>query len=95
MPLRADVNVPKTNKRFLSSIIRNTDEHNKTILRAQALAAQEVRMERLEEEKKERRARAEEAAEAERIRRSMGRLRGWPRDGEDEERRARGKGARV
>ena len=31
--------MPKTNKRFLSSIIRSTDDHNKTILRAQAQAA--------------------------------------------------------
>ncbi|KAI0706161.1 hypothetical protein BC835DRAFT_1302530 [Cytidiella melzeri] len=67
-----EANVPKTNKRFLSSIIRNTDDHNKTILRAQALAAQEARMERLEQEKQERRARAEEAVEAERLRRLTG-----------------------
>ncbi|PSS29790.1 hypothetical protein PHLCEN_2v2938 [Hermanssonia centrifuga] len=66
-------NVPKTNKRFLSSIIRNTDDHNKTILRAQAQAAQEARQERLEQEKQERKVRAEEAVDAERMRRLMGR----------------------
>ncbi|EPQ60044.1 hypothetical protein GLOTRDRAFT_134807 [Gloeophyllum trabeum ATCC 11539] len=62
-------NVPRANKRFLSSIIRNTDEHNKTILRAQALAAQEIKEQREEQERRDRRARAEEAAEAERLRR--------------------------
>ncbi|KAI0714627.1 hypothetical protein C8Q76DRAFT_795486 [Earliella scabrosa] len=61
-----DSNAPKPNKRFLSSIIRSTDDHNKSILRAQALAAQEARMEREEQERQERRARAEEAVEAER-----------------------------
>ncbi|CCL98540.1 uncharacterized protein FIBRA_00539 [Fibroporia radiculosa] len=68
----SESNVPKANKRFLSSIIRSTDDHNKTILRAQALAAQEVRVEREEQERRERRARAEEAVAAERMRRSMG-----------------------
>ena len=61
---RAESSAPKANKRFLTSIIKTTDEHNKTILRAQALAAEEVRKERLEQEKRERRARAEEAVEA-------------------------------
>ncbi|KAH9046969.1 hypothetical protein EDB83DRAFT_2543280 [Lactarius deliciosus] len=56
-------NVPKTNKRFLSSIIRNTDDHNKSVLRAQALSAAEI-------QRAERRVRAEEAAAAERARRS-------------------------
>ncbi|KZT22617.1 hypothetical protein NEOLEDRAFT_1180705 [Neolentinus lepideus HHB14362 ss-1] len=65
----AGSNAPKTNKRFLSSIIRNTDEHNKTILRAKAQAAQEIKQQREEQERRERRARAEEAAEAERLRR--------------------------
>ncbi|KAI0964514.1 hypothetical protein AcW1_001318 [Taiwanofungus camphoratus] len=68
----SESNVPRANKRFLSSIIRNTDDHNKTILRAQALAAQEVRLEREEQERRERRVRAEEAVAAERMRRSMG-----------------------
>lgn len=40
-----DSNAPKANKKFLSSIIRSTDDHNKTVLRAQALAAQELREE--------------------------------------------------
>lgn len=85
---RSESNAPKTNKRFLSSIIKNTDEHNKTILRAQAQAAQEVRLERLEQEKKERRARAEEAVEAERLRRLMGKGgTEWGRDRERGERR--------
>ncbi|KAF9566970.1 hypothetical protein CPC08DRAFT_703566 [Agrocybe pediades] len=66
----ADTNAPKTNKRFLTSIIKSTDDHNKTVLRAQALAAQEVKREREALERKQRRARAEEAAEAERLRRS-------------------------
>ncbi|TFK56399.1 hypothetical protein OE88DRAFT_1649672 [Heliocybe sulcata] len=71
-------NAPKTNKRFLSSIIRNTDDHNKTILRAQAQAAQEIKQQREEEERRERRVRAEEAAEAQRLRR---RARDSSRDG--------------
>lgn len=66
---RPDPNAPRANKRFLSSIIRSTDDHNKTILRAQALAAQEIKRAREEEEREERRARAEEAAAAERSRR--------------------------
>ncbi|KAH9923686.1 uncharacterized protein B0H18DRAFT_878426 [Fomitopsis serialis] len=65
-------NAPRANKRFLSSIIKNTDDHNKTILRAQAQAAQEIRLEREEQERRERRARAEEAVAAERMRRLMG-----------------------
>ncbi|KAI0030148.1 hypothetical protein K488DRAFT_72420 [Vararia minispora EC-137] len=63
---------PRTNKRFLSNIIRNTDDHNKSILRAQALSAAEIRAEKDEQERKERKARAEEAVEAERLRRSGG-----------------------
>ncbi|KAJ3794171.1 hypothetical protein GGU11DRAFT_336589 [Lentinula aff. detonsa] len=66
----SDNNAPRANKRFLSSVIRSTDEHNKTILRAQALSAEEIKRERREQEMKERRARAEEAVEAERLRRS-------------------------
>ncbi|KAJ7170223.1 hypothetical protein C8R46DRAFT_896615 [Mycena filopes] len=68
----SDSNAPKTNKRFLSSIIRSTDDHNKTILQAQALAAQELKRERDELERRERRARAEEAVEAEKLRRARG-----------------------
>ncbi|KAH9486458.1 hypothetical protein JR316_0000523 [Psilocybe cubensis] len=66
----SDPNAPKPNKRFLSSIIKSTDDHNRTILKAQAQAAQEVKREREEQERRQRRARAEEAAEAERLRRS-------------------------
>ncbi|PPQ86960.1 hypothetical protein CVT25_009782 [Psilocybe cyanescens] len=92
----SDTNAPKTNKRFLSSIIKSTDDHNKTILKAQALAAQEVKREREEQERKQRRARAEEAAEAERLRRSGRSLKrkrasnedGWDRwDGRTAERK--------
>ncbi|KAK7063934.1 hypothetical protein R3P38DRAFT_2593844 [Favolaschia claudopus] len=68
----SDSNAPRTNKRFLSSIIRSTDDHNKTILQAQAQAAQELKRERDEIERRERRARAEEAVTAEKLRRSRG-----------------------
>ncbi|KAG2136546.1 uncharacterized protein EDB93DRAFT_1253989 [Suillus bovinus] len=47
----------------------STDDHNKTILRAQALAAQEIKREKDERERRDRKARAEEAAAAERMRR--------------------------
>ena len=63
---------PRTNKRFLSNIIRNTDDHNRTILRAQAESAAEIRAEKEERERAERRARAEEAVAAERARREGG-----------------------
>lgn len=53
--------MPKANKRFLSAIIRNTDEHNKAVLKAQADAAQEAKAEREEQLRIERRARAKEA----------------------------------
>ncbi|KAI0299887.1 hypothetical protein BC826DRAFT_993935 [Russula brevipes] len=76
-----DSNVPKTNKRFLSSIIRNTDDHNKTILRAQALSAADIRTERDAQLRADRQARAREAAAAERARRSgCGRGDSWDRD---------------
>ena len=61
--------MPRTNKRFLTSIIKSTDDHNKTVLKAQAAAAQELKRERDEQERRERRARAAEAAEAEKLRR--------------------------
>ncbi|EIN14254.1 hypothetical protein PUNSTDRAFT_123873 [Punctularia strigosozonata HHB-11173 SS5] len=85
-----DSNAPKTNKRFLSSIIRSTDDHNRTILRAQAEAAEELRLQREEEERHERRKRAEEAVEAERmrLRRLMGRSR---RREHDHDRNGKGK----
>ncbi|KAJ7109871.1 hypothetical protein C8R44DRAFT_883902 [Mycena epipterygia] len=68
----SESNAPRTNKRFLSSIIRSTDDHNKTVLQAQAQAAQELKRERDEAERRERRARAEEAVAAEKLRRSRG-----------------------
>lgn len=68
---RPDANLPRANKRFLTAIIRSTDDHNKAVLRAQTEAAQDARAERIEEERKERRARASEAG-AERLRRLMG-----------------------
>lgn len=61
---RQDSNAPRANKRFLTSIIRSTDDHNKAILKAQAEAAEEIKRARREQEKKERRARAEEAVRA-------------------------------
>ena len=72
--------MPRTNKRFLTSIIKSTDDHNKTVLRAQAAAVEEIKREREEQERKERRARAAEAAEAEKLRRRSKRK----RDSEDE-----------
>jgi len=77
---RAESNAPRTNKRFLTSIIKSTDDHNKTVLKAQAAAAQEVQREREEQERRERRARAAEAAEAEKLRQRSKRK----RDPEDE-----------
>ncbi|KIY50484.1 hypothetical protein FISHEDRAFT_64701 [Fistulina hepatica ATCC 64428] len=61
-------NAPRTNKRFLSSIIRSTDDHNRSVLRQQAEAAQEIKMEREAQERRERRRRAEEAVQAEKRR---------------------------
>lgn len=72
--------MPRTNKRFLTSIIKSTDDHNKTVLKAQAAAAQELKREREEQERRERRARAAEAAEAEKLRRRSKRK----RESEDE-----------
>ncbi|KAF7303142.1 hypothetical protein MKEN_01277900 [Mycena kentingensis (nom. inval.)] len=73
-------NAPKTNKRFLTSIIKSTDDHNRTILQAQAQAALEIKRERDEIERRERRARAEEAVEAEKARRRRGGRRGRDED---------------
>ncbi|WWC64542.1 uncharacterized protein I303_107152 [Kwoniella dejecticola CBS 10117] len=39
----SDSNLPKTNKRFLASVIRNVDGHNSALLKAQAQAAYESR----------------------------------------------------
>lgn len=69
LPTAPDPNAPRPNKRFLSSIIKSTDDHNKTILRAQARAAQEIKREKDERERRDRKARAEEAVAAERMRR--------------------------
>jgi hypothetical protein len=88
---RRDGNQPRTNKRFLSNIIRNTDEHNKAVLKAQADTIMEARREKEEQERKERRARAAEATDAERIRRLMGgsscRDNNWDRHLESKRRR--------
>ena len=45
---------PQTNKRFLTSIIKSTDDRNKAVLKAQAVAAQEIKREREEQERRER-----------------------------------------
>ncbi|KNZ76304.1 hypothetical protein J132_10583 [Termitomyces sp. J132] len=85
----SDSPAPRTNKRFLSSIIKTTEDHNKTVLRAQAIAAQEQKREREEEERRARRRRAEEAVEAERMRRGR-REESWDRwDGRREGKRRR------
>ncbi|WWC72052.1 uncharacterized protein I206_106012 [Kwoniella pini CBS 10737] len=39
-------NLPKTNKRFLASVIRNVDGHNSALLKSQAQSAYEIRSER-------------------------------------------------
>src|ERR1700749_4952230 len=57
-------NAVKPNKRFLTSIIKSTDEHNKSILRAQAESANEIKQQREMEEREERMRRAREAASA-------------------------------
>lgn len=85
---RPDPNAPKTNKRFLSAIIRNTDEYNKAVYKAQTEAMAEAKAEREEQQRQERRARAKEATEAERLRRLMGgsssrRDDNWSRSRED------------
>ncbi|KAF8324111.1 hypothetical protein DL93DRAFT_2162195 [Clavulina sp. PMI_390] len=77
-----EVNIPKTNKRFLHSIIRNVDDHNTAVLREQAKAAEEAREQREEQERAESRARATEAAQ-ERMRRLMGGGMRRNRDGRD------------
>ncbi|KAF5332621.1 hypothetical protein D9611_005162 [Ephemerocybe angulata] len=85
--LNRDSNAPRPNKRFLTSIIKSTDDHNKTVLRAQAQAAQDLKLQRLAQEKEERRMRAEEAVEAERLRRRMASSGGGDRD-RDRDRRS-------
>lgn len=79
-------NAARTNKRFLSSIIKSTDEHNKAVLRAQAESAAEVKQQIMRQEREERMKRAQEAATA-RAGRSMS---SWePRDYSKEERKRR------
>ncbi|WRT70186.1 uncharacterized protein IL334_007180 [Kwoniella shivajii] len=41
-----DTNLPKTNKRFLASVIRTVDGHNSALLKSQAQAAQDARQDR-------------------------------------------------
>ena len=78
---RSTGNAAKTDKRFLSQIIRRTDDHNKTILKAQAQASQEARAERDEAARLEQKRRAEEAVRAEKERRSRSESsRGWDQD---------------
>ncbi|KAL1713724.1 hypothetical protein EV715DRAFT_295854 [Schizophyllum commune] len=67
-PSLHDANAPRPNKRFLSSIIKSTDDHNRSILRAQAEAAEEIQRQRREEERRERMKRAEEAVASRRSR---------------------------
>lgn len=71
---------PKTNKRFLSSVIKSTDEHNKTLLRAQALAAAEAKAKKDEQESLQRKLNAQEATESHRSRHKHHRRRGSERD---------------
>jgi hypothetical protein len=66
---RKEGKAASTDKRFLTSILRRTDDHNRAVLRTQAEQAAAIKQQREEEERAERRARAEEAAEAERLRR--------------------------
>ncbi|CAE6452221.1 unnamed protein product [Rhizoctonia solani] len=62
-PGYGDSSVPKTNKRFLSSLVKNVNDHNKVVLQAQADAAEQVKETRRQEEMKDRRRRAEEATD--------------------------------
>ncbi|CAE6472860.1 unnamed protein product [Rhizoctonia solani] len=59
----ADSSVPKTNKRFLSSLVKNVSDHNKVIIQAQAEAAEQVKEAKRHEEMRDRRRRAEEATD--------------------------------
>ncbi|KAG9313903.1 hypothetical protein JVU11DRAFT_4675 [Chiua virens] len=79
LPEAPDPNAPRPNKRFLSSIIRSTDDHNKTILRAQALAAQEIKKEREEQERRERRAQKSEMGDGRDHLRELGKAIGGAR----------------
>ncbi|CAE7208270.1 unnamed protein product [Rhizoctonia solani] len=59
----ADSSVPKTNKRFLTSLVKNVSDHNKVIIQAQAEAAEQVKEAKRQEEMRDRRRRAEEAVD--------------------------------
>lgn len=80
---RTDPNAPKPNKRFLSSIIKNTDEHNKGIQKIH----DQIRQEREEQDRRERMKRAKEAAAVRRSSESRSsRRHHYNRDGDLEDR---------
>ncbi|KAG8721050.1 hypothetical protein FRC08_016170 [Ceratobasidium sp. 394] len=89
-------NLPKANKRFLNSLVKNVSEHNRVILQAQAESAEQIKEAKRQEEMQDRRRRAEEAtSDRMRLQRLMGQgprgSRGYPRDrdGESSSRRYR------
>ncbi|KAG8742533.1 hypothetical protein FRC10_001300 [Ceratobasidium sp. 414] len=55
-------NVPKANKRFLNSLVKNVSDHNRVILQAQAESAEQIKEAKRQEEMRDRRRRAEEAS---------------------------------
>ncbi|KAG9087506.1 hypothetical protein FRC06_002511 [Ceratobasidium sp. 370] len=66
-------NLPKANKRFLNSLVKNVSEHNKVILQAQAESAEQIKEAKRQEEMQDRRQRAEEAtSDRMRLQRLMG-----------------------
>ncbi|KAG8901859.1 hypothetical protein FRB99_005036 [Tulasnella sp. 403] len=67
----SESSLPKTNKRFLTSIIKNVDDHNASVIQNQAKAAATAKEQQEEQERQLRRARANEAA-GDRMRRLMG-----------------------
>ncbi|KAG8728054.1 hypothetical protein FRC12_022052, partial [Ceratobasidium sp. 428] len=100
-------NLPKANKRFLNSLVKNVNEHNKVVLQAQAESAEQIKEARRQEEMRDRRRRAEEAtSDRMRLQRLMGQgrreLRGsWrdddytrDRDGESSSRKRRSRSPR-
>ncbi|QRV94839.1 hypothetical protein RhiJN_22857 [Ceratobasidium sp. AG-Ba] len=78
LPQNSDSNLPKANKRFINSLVKNVSEHNRGVLQAQAESAEQIKEARRQEEARDRRQRAEEAA-ADRMRRLMGQGRREPR----------------
>ncbi|KAG9122159.1 hypothetical protein FRC07_001593 [Ceratobasidium sp. 392] len=75
-----DNNLPKANKRFLNSLVKNVNEHNKVVLQAQAESAEQIKEVRRQEEMRDRRRRAEEAtSDRMRLQRLMGQGRREPR----------------